>query len=60
MSGPHSGTDSPIIQGSDSQLRSKDLDLVNNALTALQVKDGATPPSGHGTRSTPFGAGGLL
>jgi len=60
MSGPHSGTDSPIIQGSDSQLQSKDLDHVDNALTALQVRDAATHPPGHGPRSTPFGAGGLL
>jgi hypothetical protein len=60
MSGLQSGTDSPAIQASDSQLQSKDLDHVNNALTALQGKDTATHPSGHGARSTPFGAGGLL
>lgn len=60
MSGPQSGTDSPIIQASDSRLQSKDLDHVNNALTALQGKDAATHTSGHGARSTPYGAGGLL
>jgi hypothetical protein len=60
MSGPHSGTDSPIVRGSDSQLQSKDLDHVNNALAALQVKDAARHPSGHGPRSTSFGAGGHL
>lgn len=57
MSGAQSGTDSPIIQASDSRLQSKDLDHVNNALTALQVKDAATHT---GPRSTPYGAGGLL
>jgi len=55
MTDPHAGTDSPVIQGSDSQLQSKDLDHVNNALTALQGKDAATHPSSHGPRSTPFG-----
>jgi hypothetical protein len=60
MSVPHSGTDSPVIQASDSRLQSRDLDHVNKALNALQVKDAATHSPGHGTRSTPFGAGGLL
>ncbi len=60
MSAPHSGTDSPVIQVSDSRLQSRDLIHVNNALNALQVKDAATHLSVHGTRSTPFGAGGTL
>jgi hypothetical protein len=59
--GPLSGTDSPPIHALDSRLQSGDLDHVNNALAALQVKDAATThlPT-HGARSTPFGAGGRL
>jgi hypothetical protein len=60
MSNPPSGTDSPAIHASDSRLRSGDLDHVNDALAALQVKDAATPVSTLGARSTPFGAGGPL
>ncbi len=61
MSNPHSGTDSPAVHASDSRLRSKDLDRVNNALVALQGKDTtATLVPTHGARSTPFGAGGPL
>ena len=60
MSNPHSGTDSPAIHASDSRLRSGDLDHVNNALAALQVKDAAAPVSTAGARSASFGAGGPL
>ncbi|KAI0290462.1 bifunctional phosphatase [Russula brevipes] len=60
MSAPPSGTHSPVVQASDSQLQSGDLDHVNKALAALQGKDGATLAPGHGARSAPFGAGGLL
>ncbi|KAH9967908.1 bifunctional phosphatase [Russula dissimulans] len=61
MSNPHSGTNSPVNQASDSQLESGNLYHVNNRLAAFQVKD-ATPhaPPGHGARSAPYGAGGHL
>jgi len=63
MSNPASGTDSPTTRPSHSRLRSGDLDHVNDALVAHQVKDAAATHHvsiTHGTRSTPFGAGGLL
>jgi hypothetical protein len=61
MSNPLSETDTPPIHASDSRLQSGDLDHVNNALAALQVKGAAAMhlPT-HGARSTPFGAGGRL
>jgi hypothetical protein len=61
MSNPLFETDTPPIHASDSRLRSKDLDHVDNALAALQGKDAAaTHLPTHGARSTPFGAGGRL
>jgi hypothetical protein len=61
MSNPLSGTDSPPIHASDSRLQSGDLDRVDNALAALQVKDAApTHLPAHGIRSASFGAGGRL
>ncbi|KAN0105247.1 bifunctional 6-phosphofructo-2-kinase [Russula decolorans] len=61
MSNPLSGTDSPPIHASDSRLQSGDLDRVDNALAALQVKDAAaTHLPTHGARSTLFGAAGRL
>jgi len=62
MSNPLPDIDSPPIHASsDSRLQSGDLDHVDNALAALQVKDSAaTHLPIHGARSTPFGAGGRL
>lgn len=63
MSNPLSGTNSPPINihASDSRLQSGDLDHVDNALAALQVKDAAaTHLPIHGARSTLFGAAGRL
>jgi hypothetical protein len=58
---PLSETDTPPIRASHSRLQSDDLDHVDNALVALQVKDAATMLSPtHGARSNSFGAGGRL
>jgi hypothetical protein len=57
MSNPPSGTNSPPIHVPDLRLQSRDLDHVDIALAALQVKDAAaTHLPTHGARSSSFGA----